>query len=63
MYGELGLQYLFTPHLGLGVRASAVASRAVSHFTEEGTAGPPSQRLTMDQIALQPLQIIGAFYF
>ncbi|HEY2853634.1 MAG TPA: hypothetical protein VGJ18_12350 [Gemmatimonadaceae bacterium] len=58
-YGELGLQYLFTRHLGLGVRADVVVSRLSQHFTESGG----TQHLTIDRLALNPLHIIGAFYF
>jgi hypothetical protein len=59
VYGELGLQYLFTRHLGLGVRGELVASRDSDHSTGNNGAA----RLTTDRVAVAPLQIIGAFYF
>jgi outer membrane protein W len=59
VYGELGLQYLFTRHLGLGVRGEVVAMRDIDHVT--GNNG--TSHLTTDRVALAPLQIIGAFYF
>jgi outer membrane protein W len=59
VYGELGLQYLITRHLGLGVRGDVTASRFNQHIT--GSNG--TQHLTSDRVALDPVQIIAALYF
>ena len=59
VYGELGLQYMFTRHLGLGVRDELAGSRQSEHFTQTGL----SSHLATYTFALQPPQIIGAFYF
>ena len=59
VYGELGLQYLFTPHLALGVRGSVLASRYSNYNTQNGT----TSRLTSYSLSLGSPQVIGAFYF
>ena len=58
-YGELGLQYLLTPHLALGVRGNALASRSSSSNTQNGT----TSRTTSYSFGLGSPQVIGAFYF
>jgi hypothetical protein len=62
-YGELGLQYLFTPHLGLGVRGNLVASRDVEHVTQQASGASDTARTTNYSIRLAPVQVIAAFYF
>lgn len=61
-YGELGLQYLFTRHLGLGGRATLTGSRSSQQFVPNGQGGT-TQRVRIYHVGLQPLQIIGTFYF
>jgi hypothetical protein len=63
VYGELGLQYLFTRHLGLGVRGDVVGSRSRDRFTQHGPGGSTAQRATSYHLALEPMQIIAGFYF
>ena len=63
VYGELGLQYLFTSHLGLGVRGDVVGSRNVAHFTQDSSGASTTPRFTSYHVALEPVQVIGAFYF
>ena len=58
-YGELGLQYLFTPHLALGVRGNVLASRYSSDYTQNGTTA----RTTSYSLSLGSPQVFGAFYF
>jgi len=60
VYGELGLQYLFTRHLGLGVRGDVVGLRNGARFTQEGSI---TQRQTSYHVALETPQLIGTFYF
>lgn len=61
-YGELGLQYLFTRHLGLGGRATLTGSWSGQQYAPNG-AGGTTQRVTSYHVGLQPFQIIGTFYF
>ena len=58
-YGELGLQYLFTPHLALGVRGMLDASA----FTNRSTQNNITTRATSYSFVLSSPQVIGAFYF
>ncbi|HKW11841.1 MAG TPA: hypothetical protein VJO33_15745 [Gemmatimonadaceae bacterium] len=60
VYGELGLQYLFTRHLGLGVRGDVVGSGNSVHIMQGAST---TQRLTSYRVVLEPPQIIGTFYF
>jgi hypothetical protein len=60
VYGELGLQYLFTRHLGLGVRGDVVGLRNASQVTQESSV---TQRQTSYHVALEPVQLLGTFYF
>lgn len=58
-YAELGLQFLFTPHLALGVRGNVLASRYSSDYTQNGTTA----RTTSYSLSLGSPQVVGAFYF
>jgi hypothetical protein len=60
-YGELGMQYMFTHGLSLGWRGNLSATRTSEHATQQ--ASSQSQRATMYHLGLQPVQIIGTFYF
>lgn len=61
-YGEIGVQYMFTRHVGVGWRANVSANRSDQRliFTN-GTA--PAQRMTSYQLTLQPVQVAGTIYF
>lgn len=63
VYGEFGLQYLFTRHLGLGVRGDVIGTRSLDHSTQPLQVGSATVYHTVYHLALDPLQIIGAFYF
>ena len=61
-YGEVGLQYMFTPHLGLGWRGNLQASRIEEHQTFfSGT--PTKQQTTYCRLTVEPVQVIGTLYF
>jgi hypothetical protein len=62
-YGELGLQYLFTRHLGLGGRADLVGWWTSNHSTQVVSGGSTTEHLTTYHVGLEPVQIIGTFYF
>lgn len=61
-YGEIGVQYMFTRHLGLGWRATLTGTRTEDRTTDV-TGTIPSQ-LTRDyRLSLQPVQVTGTIYF
>jgi hypothetical protein len=61
-YGEIGVQYMFTPHLGFGWRATLTGSRTQDRVTQ--TVGTPLiQRVTYYHLAVEPVQVSGTVYF
>ena len=61
-YGEIGLQYLFTPHVGLGWRGTLTGYRARSTQVT-GTNPSSTEKSTYYHVSLEPVQVIGTIYF
>jgi outer membrane protein W len=61
VYGEIGVQYMFTRHLGLGWRANLLATRTADRVMFAD--GSPDQQTTMYHLVLEPVQITGTVYF
>ena len=61
VYGEIGVQYMFTRHLGLGWRGNLLATRTEDHVMFAD--GSPDQQTTMYHLVLEPVQVMGTVYF
>jgi hypothetical protein len=61
-YGEIGVQYMFTRHVGLGWRANLLVSRGherSNYLTGNGSVVDE----TYYHVDLQPVQVTGTVYF
>lgn len=62
VYGEIGVQYMFTRHVGIGWRANLLASRGHAH--SRFSAGTVTvEDATYYHVDLQPVQVTGTIYF
>lgn len=63
-YGEVGLQYMFVRHFGLGLREILAATRSDASSTQEtGTGTTTTQQSINYHVALQPVQLAGTVFF
>lgn len=59
-YGEVGMLYMFSRHLGLGWRATLLAARAEDH---NDAVGSTTQHTSLYTVSVQPIQLVGTIYF
>jgi hypothetical protein len=63
-YAEIGVQYMFTRHFGLGWRGDLLGSRIADRSTlRTGTGGDIDQESTFYHVTLEPVQVMGTIYF
>lgn len=64
VYGEIGFQYMFSRHFGLGWRGNVVVSRIADRQTQSsGLGGETTLNTTYYHLGLEPVQLMGTIYF